>query len=184
MVIADRIEQAAAFKAVNGQTTRMNTLQLHKAAVAAGEPEAVAIDEVCRQAGVRILYSNSSSARMRPGETIGVVIIQKCVAKHGAPRTRHALQCVTRTANIVAGGLTSTIIEAVMAIVTDQQFRGVDHERLYRAFDGIKLLREEDKAKFTPREKGVAFWEILRDRIRDRLTEQLEQIAAAEREAA
>jgi hypothetical protein len=119
---------------------------------------------------------------MRPGETIGIVIIQKSVARHGADRVAHALQCVTRTSNNIPGGLTSTIIEALVAIVTDPQFRGVDYQRLYDAFDQIKLLREEDKAKFTPREKGVALWEILRDRLRSRLQEQLQaapQSAAA-----
>ena len=40
VIVADRIEQASAFKSINGQVTRVNKLALHHAAVAAGDAEA------------------------------------------------------------------------------------------------------------------------------------------------
>jgi hypothetical protein len=72
IIIADVAEQARAFKAINGTVTKMSSMAIHAAAVAAGEPRAMALDEACRTAGVTLLRFNKEASQQKPGQTHAV----------------------------------------------------------------------------------------------------------------
>ncbi len=55
VVLADRTKQAQAYAAVNGAITKTTSQQLFHAKVAAEDPEALEIAEVCSISGVEIL---------------------------------------------------------------------------------------------------------------------------------
>jgi hypothetical protein len=66
VVIAARDEQAAAFKAINGATTRISRMALQAAAVVANEPAAIEVAEICPPQGLSFSATLSrSKARLR-----------------------------------------------------------------------------------------------------------------------
>lgn len=71
--VAKREERAAAFIGHNKDRVAVTTAQLHVAAIAAGNAEAVAIEEVCAAAGVRTLRAPSKDPQ--PGETMAIAAI-------------------------------------------------------------------------------------------------------------
>ncbi len=61
-------EQAASFAAVNGMVTKITSLNLHKAALAAGEAWAVQAHKVAEDAGCKLMISNRTVHGKKPGE--------------------------------------------------------------------------------------------------------------------
>lgn len=68
--VAKRAERAAAFIGHNKDRVAVTTAQLHVAAIAAGDAEAVAIEAVCTAAGVRTLRAPSKEPQ--PAETMAI----------------------------------------------------------------------------------------------------------------
>jgi hypothetical protein len=169
VIIAGAMEQAAAFRAVNGQTTRMSALEVHRAAVASGDPEASELTGVCAAAGVLVAASNKTPATMKPGETLAIGALREGLRRHGRD------VCVTQTSNHRPGVLNAVVIQAMFALMADhpQWVAPGARDRLIAAFDHIVILREADKAAVQPRGPGTPLWRVLRDRLAARLEEQL-----------
>lgn len=113
VVIADQARQAEAFAAINGTVTKISSLAIYHARVAAGDPEALKVAEVCRRAEVTILRSNQSAKRMQRGEMIGPQTLFQALARFGADTLTLALQCVTCTAEGNPGLLAKPVIEGL-----------------------------------------------------------------------
>lgn len=173
IVIADKAEQAAAFKAINGQVTRIHRLALQHAALAAGDPEAAALQEVADAAGVTILRYPRGLDRLEPGQTMALGAIAEGLRSYGRDSVITALTCVTETDNNRPGVISAAVIKALCAVLAGNVGWREAGEALLRAFDEIDLEDELEEAKLTRRPKGVAGWEVLADRLRARLTEQL-----------
>lgn len=60
---------AEAFAAINESVTRIHKLQVFGARVAAGDPEAVAINSACREVGVEIKHYPVALMKMKPNQT-------------------------------------------------------------------------------------------------------------------
>ncbi|MBB5770137.1 hypothetical protein HNP47_000106 [Brevundimonas vesicularis] len=173
VIIADALEQAAAFKAINGQVTRIHALAVQHAALMAGDEDAKAIREACEAASVEILRYPVSVVRMKPGQTLALGAIAAGFRAYGRDTLVTALMCVTETENNRPGMLAAAIINALCAVLgANARWRDAG-EALLRAFDDIDLEIELDEAKVTRRAKGVAAWEVLADRIKAALSEAL-----------
>lgn len=72
-------EQANSFAAVNGQVTKITSLNLYKARLAAGDSEAVVAAKICSDAGCRLQTSNGSTASKKPGEIYAPQAFMKIV---------------------------------------------------------------------------------------------------------
>lgn len=110
VVLVERGGQAAAFKAINGQVTKVTAVVMYKAAIAGGDPEALEIADVCERAGVKILGHVKKRAAMKAGETICPGPIGRMLKAYGRDHVITALQCVTETGDGNAGCLTSNVI--------------------------------------------------------------------------
>jgi hypothetical protein len=178
VVIADAAEQAAAFKAINGQVTRIHKLALQHAAISAGDPAAIEIRDVAAAAGV--------TDPALPGRDRWPQARRNAGARHAdrvQPHLRRetlitALSCVTETENNKPGYLSAGIIKALCAVLAAHAKWREGGGALLSAFDEIDLDAEFDEAKCTRRVKGVATWEILSDRITNALTEHFQSEAA------
>ncbi|MEW6256557.1 MAG: DUF6551 family protein [Pseudomonadota bacterium] len=113
VVIADRARQAEAFAAINGQVTKISSMAVYHARVAAGDAEALKVAEICAQADVTILRSNQSAKRMKRGETIGASTLIQALARFGGETLALALKCVTWTAEGNPGMLGKPVIEGL-----------------------------------------------------------------------
>lgn len=107
-------EQAAAFRAINGNTTRPHTIQLFHAAVTAGETGALKVVQVCGRAGVKIARS---LAPCRDRETFSVGAIRKGIERHGEATVELALRMILHSGDGAALELTRTIIVAVIEVL-------------------------------------------------------------------
>jgi len=111
-------EQAQAFVAINQSRVRLNALQLHRAAVRAGDPHAVELDRITRESGVEIPNNNLSSQNMRPGQTIAVKALSTILKKYGAETLSNTLKTVMSAYGETSGDLRSQIFAATAVAVS------------------------------------------------------------------
>jgi hypothetical protein len=76
-------EQAAAFVGQNRDRLALSPVQVHKAALAAADPDAVAIERICSEAGVRILQAPPGRP-FEAGETLAAASLREVYRLRGA----------------------------------------------------------------------------------------------------
>ncbi len=155
IVQANAGEQAAAFKAINANVTKVSTMVLFHASVAAGDPEAVALVELCRNAGVTLLRYPKAVYEIKPGETMAVACIASRVRLFGPETVSLALRCVTQTRHNKAGALNMTMIQGLCNAIGGNRAWRSDEARLLRTVERIALQRELEKVASWPRTPGV-----------------------------
>ena len=74
-----REEQAASFAAVNGLVTKVRAGQIYKAALAAGQENAVACRDAVEAAGCRLMANNATTQDKKPGEIFALALVQRQV---------------------------------------------------------------------------------------------------------
>lgn len=109
IIEAKRGEQAAAFKAINGNVTRMHTTSMLHASIAAGESDALRLKAVADRAGVVILRYPKPVSAMSPGETIAVSSIRRAIDRFGDDIVALSLEMLA-----TAGGGYSGVPEATI----------------------------------------------------------------------
>jgi hypothetical protein len=139
VVQADRAKQAAAYAAVNGNITKTTAQQLYHARLAAKDPHALELAEVCSAAEVEILRKNLVRSEIKKGQTYAVTALSRCLSQYGRDTLITALQCITQTAGGNPGFVRSTIIEALCQVL---------HEAPQWRESGEQLLHAMDKFKF------------------------------------
>jgi len=88
--------RAEAFIGLNRDRLQVTPVQLHHAAVAAGDETAVTIEQVCHRAGVTIVRSAYGSYKWKPGETMAVNAIRDLIERRGAMKARMILQALAQ----------------------------------------------------------------------------------------
>jgi hypothetical protein len=121
VIEAVRGEQAAAFRAINGNTTRLHTLQLFHAAVAARDPDALLVVEVCARAGAKIMRSPTQTSKLKPGQTLVVGTIAKGIARFGEAVTILGLRCLIESGGGNAGLLNRTVVCGALEVLADHK---------------------------------------------------------------
>jgi hypothetical protein len=181
IAIAAPHEQAAAFKAINGVTTPISAMALHAAALAANEPQALEIADVCARAGVELLRYPVPAALQEPGQTMAVGAISKCLNQYGADTLITALQCVTQTENNTPGMLSSRLIKALCEILSDHPEWRDGGLALLEAFDHIDLQAIHAASALEAAEDNLSRVTVIAERIRrelERRWPRSQQIAA------
>jgi hypothetical protein len=119
VVQADRAKQAAAYAAVNGNVTKTTPNQLFNARLEAGEPLIKEVASACAAAGVKVVRTNKTQAKMHVGETVASAALTKCFQTFGRETFVAALMCITKTGNGNPGFVRSTIVEALCSVLVD-----------------------------------------------------------------
>lgn len=147
VVIADRRAQADAFAAINGGATKVSTVSLYHARVAAGDPEALAVAEVCEAAEVIVLRSNRVSSLLKRGETVAPAALFEGLRRHGRDTLITSLQCITQTSDGNPGCINRPTVAALGAVLSgrpDWRDRG---GALLDAFDDYVFSEEANEAR-------------------------------------
>jgi hypothetical protein len=168
VIVAGRDEQAEAFRQINGNTTRVHSMHLFHAAVAAGDPRAVATMDVARRAGVTILRSPTRLTDQKRGQTCAWHTIQRLIALHGPDLTVEALRAIARPAQAERGMLVPTVMRAVAEVLAER-WRHHPPEALLGALDRINLIRELGRAEQLARDTGSPVAPILTRLVLGRL---------------
>lgn len=111
--------QAEAFIGLNTDRLGVTKLQLHQAAVVAGDPEAVTIEQVCERAGITVLRGTPGSGRYKSKETIAVAALAALISRRGAMRARIVLDVLAATD---LAPIASSHIQAVDLLLHDKEF--------------------------------------------------------------
>lgn len=112
-------DRARAFIGHNRDRINVTITQLHVAAVAAGDEDAVTVHQVCERAGIKILKNPPGMAVFKPGETLAVSTIHALINRRGALRARQILEVIGQ-AKIAP--VSAAIIKATEALMADRQY--------------------------------------------------------------
>ena len=114
--------------AVNGQVTPLSIAALYKAARAAGEGWALAIDRVAAAAGVRVMTWKEPKSRMRPFETLAIGTLRNRIAHHGEDKMTAVLRhLVAQPGADEPGFVTASRIDAALGYAPSTHGRAVMH---------------------------------------------------------
>jgi hypothetical protein len=137
VVQADRAKQAEAYAAVNGNVTKTTPQQLFHARLAAQDPKALEIAEICAAGFVEIVRRNVPLSDMKRGHTQAIGAITRCLDFYGRETLITALQCITQTSDGNPGFVRPTIIEALCEVLkSNPQWRDAG-EKLLRTMDNF-----------------------------------------------
>jgi hypothetical protein len=161
VVVADRATQARAFTAINASATRVSTLQIFAARLAAGDEVAVAVAACCAAAGVVPLRYPKGMSDLKPGETLAVGALEAVFRAHGRDVLELALRCIRETKNDLVGAVNATAVKAV-AVALAEAPHALPVAAVIRAFDEFDLAEAsaEARAKAT-RMRGISAADLL-----------------------
>lgn len=132
----DLRQQARVYRDINSVITAMSYLQLHHAGVTGGSPVAVAIDLLCKQAGVEIMRWNLATNKMQAHQTVSVKSLGQILRQHG-----HAIALRVLCALKDAGSEHQTIITAKNLRICAHIFEALPALTLSNA---VAFLKEHD----------------------------------------
>lgn len=139
IIEAKRGEQAAAFKAINGNVTRMHTTSMLHASIAAGESDALRLKAVADRAGVVILRYPKPVSAMSPGETIAVSSIRRAIDRFGDDIVALSLEMLATAGGGIAGSLKQQSIVGTAEVLHDHPEWRNDKKKLTFAFSDIDI---------------------------------------------
>lgn len=114
-------DAADAFAAINGRTTAIHALNVWGAQVAAGDPEAAALDRACRAEGVLIKRYPVPLLKMRPGQTVALGALQRGMKDLGEAGLRLALRLLMTAHPEERGVLTGPLLRVALRLVARLQ---------------------------------------------------------------
>lgn len=155
---AERAARAKAFIGHNRDRITVTATQLHVAAVAAGDEDAVTLQQVCDRAGIRVLRVPPGAAAFKPCDTMAVGAIMSLINRRGAMRARQMLDVLAkaRMAPIPAAG-----VRAVEMLLCDPEYSDdITAEDLTSTIMAMGPQAERD-AKVFASAHSVPLWRAL-----------------------
>jgi hypothetical protein len=141
-------------------------MALHAAAVAAKEPWATEIADVCARAEVDLLRYPVPADLQAPGQTMAVGAISKCLKQYGADTLITALQCVTQTENNTPGMLSSRMIKALCEVLHDNPAWRDGGLALLEIFHQIDLDQVHAASGVEPARRNMSRVTVVADEIK------------------
>lgn len=153
-----REERAGAFIGHNRDRLGVTLTQLHHSAVAAGDPLALQVAEVCAQAGVTLLTNTPGNGLFKANETIAAGSIQSLVRRRETEFSVRVLSCLAASHR---KPITAGQIKAVEYLLTDEAFRDdIEPEGVTEAFQTLGDRAEQEAGVFAAA-RGVPLWRAL-----------------------
>jgi len=154
-----REDQAKAFVGHNRDRLNITAMQIHFAALAAGDEDALTIDQVCQRAGVKVLRSSPANGVFKPCDTLAVAGIGALINRRGAQKARIVLQVLAeaRCAPVAAAQ-----IKAVEMLLHDPEYRDqVEAADITSALMAMGVPAAEQEAAVFSAAHGVSRWKAL-----------------------
>lgn len=172
IIEAKRGEQAAAFKAINANVTRMHKTNLFAASVMAGEVDAIRIKSIVERAQVRMLHYPKPASIMRPGETIAISSIYRIVEKFGDDIAVLALSLLANAGGGIPGALKQQPIIATAEILGRHPEWCAKPKLLRQAFSDLDIpVMLMEAFEQAARRKGVSPLNLFEAALLDAIAE-------------
>lgn len=152
-------EQAKAFVGHNRDRLNITQTQMHFAALAAGDEDALTIHQVCERAGATVRRTMPGNGQFAAGETMAVNAIGALINRRGAQKARLVLQVLVEAgAAPVAAGQ----IKAVEMLLCDAEYREeVSPGDITSALLALGIGVAEQEAKVFAAAHKVPVWRAL-----------------------
>ncbi len=159
VVEAERQEtRASAFVRHNRDRITVTATQLHNAMVAAGDDEAMTVDQVCGRAGIKVLRNPPSFGRFNPGETLAVTTIRALVNRRHAKGAREVLEVCAKAG---LAPVSAAAIKAVEYLMFAPEYKGeLEAERIAMVLSAGRSTIDDEAARFAA-ERKVPLWRAL-----------------------
>lgn len=178
VVIADAAKQAAAFAAINANITRVTTVQLYYARLAAGDPATRQLCAALEKGGARVARHYQDASKIQVGETISTTTLASLLKKYGADTFAQAVRCITKSGNGNAGFLRAPIIDALCAVLEAEPSFVKNEARLLKAMGKFDFAKAFDKARAQAVGKHAQFAPAFLDLVSAHLDRELGSKAA------
>lgn len=159
VMIVDAPDLEAQAKAFIGQNTdrlQVTKLQLHQAALIAGDEDALTIQQVCDRAGVRMLLANNG--KYEAGDTVAIGAVSAVVKKYTAMNARKMFEVLAKAE---LAPITTPHIRAVEHLMTVAEYcDSFDPEDLSSAIIALGLKADAD-AKLLSISHKIPIWKAL-----------------------
>lgn len=149
-------ERARAFVGHNTDRVIVTPYNIYRALVAAGDPDALEVDSVCKRAGVTVKQLSSLDPNLRGGDTAAIGTIRRLVATRGIMRARQVLETLVRAKRVPITAAEITAAAQVLCVGQPQ----LDIERLARV---IRIGGDDalSKARSHAAAQKVPLWKVL-----------------------
>lgn len=148
-------DRASAFIGQNTDRLGITKMQLHRAAVAAGDEEALTIEQVCQRSGVHLLMAKPH--RWKTGDSLAVSAIGALIDRRGAMGARRVMELLVQAES---APVTQAGLKAVEMILFDPDYAEADQEHLADAIKSLSTTAEREAATFAAAHR-VALWKAL-----------------------
>lgn len=140
---ADVAARAMAFIGQNVDRVGITKMQLHRAAVAAGDEDALTIEQVCERAGVRLLMAKPHT--WATGETVAIGAIGGLIDRRHAHGARRVLEVLVAADE---APVTQNGIKAVEMIMFEPDYAEADTDHLAEAILALGDTAEADASTY------------------------------------
>lgn len=113
---ATMMERADSFVAHNRDRITMTPMDIYRAKIASGDPDALDVVRVCERAGVSLKLFNPNS-RIDIGDSMSVGTIQRLVKRQGVQKARMVLEALVKGGRAPIGAAEIDATEAAMLLV-------------------------------------------------------------------
>jgi hypothetical protein len=157
--VPDRADRAGAFIGHNRDRVAVTALQLHVAAVAAGDVDSVAVARVAAAAGVTVLTRIPGAGRYKAGDTIAVGAISALIRGRGEDVATTVLSV------LVKGGLAPLngvhMRAADLLLNTDEYSSQITSDQLAAAIQSMELKIGSETAVFRAAHPATPTWKAM-----------------------
>lgn len=158
VVAPNAADRATAFIGHNRDRINVTATQLFVASVAAGDPDAVTVSQVCERAGIKILKNPPGQGIFKPRETMAVACITSLVNRRGALLARQYLEVL---ANANCTPISMAQIRAIEMLMKEPEYAGqLSLEDLTTVVMNMRDSAERE-AKVFAAAHDVPFWKAL-----------------------
>lgn len=123
-------DQARSFLAINNDRVRASFFQLHHAGVAAGEPDALHLNQICQQVGLTIPRNNLSSKDWQAKHLRCPSVVLELAQRHGDKPVLAALRVAVAAAKRHGEAARGSIIRGLVSLFVTAP--SADEERLIK----------------------------------------------------
>jgi hypothetical protein len=150
--------RASAFVRHNRDRIQVTPNQLHTAMVAAGDEDALTIEQVCARADVRILRNPPQMGRFQPGDIIAITTVRSLVNRRHAAGARKVLD-ICRATNLAP--VSADLIKAVEHLLYSDEYREeLPSDRIVPVITALDDTLVSETERFAT-ERKVARWRAM-----------------------
>lgn len=150
--------RANAFVRHNRDRIQVTPTQLHTAMVAAGDDEALTINQVCERSGIRILRNPPPNSRYEPGDTIALSSLRSLINRRFPVGARKVLEVCRRTN---AAPISADLIKAIECLMFAPEYCDeIDGERIVLVVAAMGDALAVEAGRFAA-ERKVRYWRAM-----------------------